>query len=440
VHSDRQGNALVGASAEAAAAYDEAVECFNLYRGDPVGTVDRAISDAPGFVMAHVLKAWFFALATEPAAAAEAAAIVTHARTLHPDDRAASHLGAIGHVLAGNWSKAATALDFHSMTWPHDIVALQAGHLIDFFRANARDLRDRIARTLPRWSEDRPGYSVLLGMQAFGLEEAGDYAAAEATGREALDRQPLDGWAHHAVAHVMEMQGRSEDGLDWMETREPHWAGDGAYFQVHNWWHKALYHLDLMQADDALALYDDRVRALGGDLSVNLVDASALLWRIQLEGHDTGDRWLSLAEAWRPLADGKLYPFNDLHAAMAFLAAGRRGEAERIVAAYRSDRRDCEVASWCRRTGLPLVEGFMAFHDGDYGTAVEKLHSARFIANCFGGSHAQRDVIDWTLVEAAIRSGLRDAAEALASERLALKPHSPVNRSFLQRASELRQG
>ena len=435
--SDRQGNALTGASAEAVDAFDEAVECFNLYRGDPVGTIDRAILDAPSFVMAHVLKAWFFALATEPAAATEASAIVTHARTLDPDDRAASHLDAIAHVLAGNWSKAATALDFHSMTWPHDIVALQAGHLIDFFRANARDLRDRIARALPRWSKDRPGYSVLLGMHAFGLEEAGDYTAAEATGREALDRQPLDGWAHHAVAHVMEMQGRPEDGLGWMETREPLWAGDGAYFQVHNWWHKALYHLELRQSNETLMLYDDRVRALGGNLSVNLVDASALLWRIHLGGHDTGDRWLSLADAWGPLADGKLYPFNDLHAAMAFLAAGRRGDADRIAAAYRADRRDSEVASWCRQTGLPLVEGFVAFHDGDYGTAVEKLHGARFIANSFGGSHAQRDVIDWTLIEAAIRSGMRDAAEALASERLALKPHSPVNRSFLQRTSAL---
>jgi len=436
VHTDRQGNTLAGASAEAAETFDEAVECFNLYRGDPVGTIDTAIADAPGFVMAHVLKAWFFALATEPAAAREASAIAAHAKTLDADDRAASHLSAIGHVLDGNWSQAATALDFHTMEWPHDIVALQAGHLIDFFRANARDLRDRLARALPRWSEDRPGYSVLLGMHAFGLEEAGDYAAAEATGREALDRQPLDGWAHHAVAHVMEMQGRAEDGLDWMETREPHWASDGAYFQVHNWWHKALYHLELMQADNALALYDNRVRALGGDLSVNLLDASALLWRIHLGGIETGDRWLSLADAWSPLADGKLYPFNDLHAAMAFLVSGRRGEAERIISAYRTDRRDNEVASWCRQTGLPLIEGFVAFHDSDYRTAVEKLHGARFIANSFGGSHAQRDVIDWTLVEAAIRGGMHGAAEALANERLALKPHSPVNKSFLARASK----
>jgi tetratricopeptide (TPR) repeat protein len=431
---DRQGNRLTGATAEALDGYENAVTSFNLYRGDPVGDVDRAIAAAPGFAMAHVLKAWLFALATEPAAAAEAVNIANLAGTLKPDEREASHLAAIGHVLAGNWTDAANALDSHSMDWPHDIVALQAGHLIDFFRANARQLRDRIGRTLPRWADDMPGYSALLGMYAFGLEEAGDYARAEATGREALDRQPLDGWAHHAVAHVLEMQGRTGDGLDWMVTREPHWADDGSYLKVHNWWHKALYHLELQQGADALALYDERVRGHGGDLAVNLLDASALLWRIHMEGRDVADRWSDLADAWMAHADGKLYPFNDFHAAMAFLGAGRSGEIERLLKTYRETEPTNEAQRWGRDIALPLIEGFTAFWSGNHAAAVDKLHGARYIANAFGGSHAQRDVIDWTLTEAAIRGGMHGAAEALANERLALKPHSPLNRAFLKRA------
>ena len=93
-----------------------------------------------------------------------------------------------------------------------------------------------------------------------------------------------------------------------------------------------------------------------------------------------------------------------------------------------------EVAAWSSGIGLPLVEGFRAFWCGDYQTAVDRLHGARFISNAFGGSHAQRDIIDWTLTEAALRGGLRDVAQALASERIAVKPHSPINRSFLRRA------
>jgi len=285
------------------------------------------------------------------------------------------------------------------------------------------------------WSPDLPGYSILLGMYSFGLEEAGDYARAEEAGRRAVEMQPLDCWAHHAVAHVMEMQGRPEDGIGWMIAREPHWAGDDNFFKVHNWWHRSLYHLDLGQIDEVLALYDGPIRHDRSTLAIELVDASALLWRLHLSGNDVGERWNEVATAWDSHADGRTYPFNDWHAVMAYLGAGRDGDVARIIAVYRNNGADtADAAEWGRRTALPLVEGFAAFWRGDYEIAADRLHGARFIANSFGGSHAQRDIIDWTLTEAAVRGGLTELAEALANERLALKPHSPVNRNFLSRS------
>ena len=432
---DRQGNALSGATADAVEFFDEAVEAFNIYRGDPVALVDGAIAAAPQFAMAHIFRAHLFAVATEPDAAEEARTFVAHAKTLPLNDRESSHIAALGHLLANNWTDAAVALDHHNMRHPHDLVGLQAGHLADFYRGNARNLRDRISRVLPKWSEDRPGYSIVLGMYAFGLEEAGDYSRAEAMGREAVARQPLDCWAHHAVAHVMEMQGRAEDGIGWMQAREPHWSGDDNFFKVHNWWHKALYHFDLGQSDVVMALYDERIRDGNSIVALDLVDASALLWRACLDGIDVGERWTDVATGWDHHADGKLYPFNDWHAAMSYLGAGRDGDVERLIGLYRQDTPAAnEMARWARATGLPLIEGCAAFWRGDYAAAVERLHRARFIVNSFGGSHAQRDIIDWTLTEAAIRGGMRETAEALAHERLALKPHSPINRRFLDRA------
>ncbi len=434
---DRQGNALSGATADAVTIYDQAVEAFNLYRGDPVALTDSAIAAAPEFAMAHILKGYLYAVATEPEAAAEAIAISARAKDLDLNERERSHIVALDHVLANNWTEAALALDHHTMCHPHDLVGLQVGHLTDFFRGNARDLRDRIARALPQWTEDLPGYSIVLGWYAFGLEEAGDYARAEAVGREAVDRQPLDCWAHHAVAHVMEMQGRPMDGVHWMETREPHWSGDHNFFQVHNWWHKALFHLDLGRRDLALSLYDEKVRDGNSTVAADLVDASALLWRLHLDGVDVGDRWDEVAACWEAHADGTLYPFNDWHAAMAYLGAERHDDVKRLIAGYREDEPAAnETAYWARQTGLPLIEGFSAFWHGDHATAVERLHRARYIANSFGGSHAQRDIIDWTLTEAAIRGGMADAAEALAHERLALKPHSPVNHRFLHKSRQ----
>jgi hypothetical protein len=233
----------------------------------------------------------------------------------------------------------------------------------------------------------------------------------------------------------MEMQGRAQDGIGWMVAREPYWAAEDNFFKVHNWWHRALCHLDLGQRDETLRLYDGPIRGGRSVIALDLVDASALLWRLTLAGHDVGDRWTELAQCWDQHADGRLYPFNDWHAVMAYLGAGREGELDRVTAALeRSAGEATEAGRWAGAVALPVIRGFRAFWRGEHRACAEALHAARYIVNAFGGSHAQRDVIDWTLTEAAVRGGLRDLAEALAHERLALKPHSPINQAFLRRA------
>lgn len=421
-------------NANAAQNYAAALRAFNIYRGDPVGLLNAALEEAPDFAMAHIMKAYLFALATEPGATIAARKFLTAAQKVAQTDAEHSHIAALKELVAGNWTAAALTLDHHNMAHPEDLLGIQVGHLIDFYRANARNLRDRISRVLPMWSEESAGYSALLGMYAFGLEECGEYAQAEAIGKEATAREPLDCWAHHAVAHVLEMQGRTEDGLRWMQEREPHWTGDENFFQVHNWWHKALYHLDLDQPAQAMTLYDTRIRLEKSAVALDLVDASALLWRVHLEGHDVGDRWAELAKAWDEHADGKLYPFNDWHAVMAYLGAGREDRVDRILDQYRAaDTSTTETAGWAKNIGLPLIEGFRSFWHGRFEDAAQTLFAGRHIVNAFGGSHAQRDVIDWTMLEAAARSGQRLSAEVLAHERLSAKPHSPVNQRFLQR-------
>lgn len=435
---DRQGNRVSGATDEAVRHYDAALRAFNIYQGDPIGELDTAVAIAPTFSQAYLLKAYILALTTEPACVAEAARIATMVRGMAMNERERSQLAILDQVIAGNWNTAATAMDFHNVQYPHDLAALQCGHLMDFFRGSARDLRDRIARAIPAWSKELPGYHAVLGFYAFGLEEAGDYTRAEDTGRHAVQLEPLDSWAHHAVAHVMEMQGRAVEGIGWMLAREPYWAGDTNFFKVHNWWHRALCHLDLGQMDEVWKLYDGPIRGSKSPVAMDMIDASALLWRVSLSGHDVGARWNELADAWDAHADGRLYPFNDLHAVMAYLGAGRHDAIARVTQAQAAAATEStDTARWISDVGRPLTAGFTAFARGDYRGAVEALHPVRYIANQFGGSHAQRDVIDWTLTEAAVRSGMREVAMALSHERLALKPHSPVNRDFVKRAAAL---
>lgn len=437
MRNDQQGNRMSGATTPAASLFDQAVHAFNIYRGDPIVLLDEATQAAPAFAMGYIAKAHMFATTSEPAAITEAKTLVDTARALPLNDRERSHIAALDRLFEGEWSQAAEVLERHNLRYPHDILALQSGHLIDFFCANARNLRDRIARVLPFWTAEMPGYPIVLGMYAFGLEECGDYARAEDMGRKAVALQPLDCWAHHAVVHVMEMQGRPEDGIGWMIAREPHWAGDDNLFKVHNWWHRALFHLELGQHDDALALYDGAIREERSGVALQLIDASAMLWRLHLSGVDVSDRWAELATAWEPHADGRTYAFNDWHAVMAYLGAGREQAIERVQAALRTTASlPSEADRWASAYALPLVEGFVAFWRGDYAIAVDRLWRGRAISNAFGGSHAQRDVIDWTLLEAASRGRIVDVAQALINERFARKPHSPLTRRWLASITE----
>ena len=240
-------------------------------------------------------------------------------------------------------------------------MAHQAATLLDGYLGRFRWVRDRTARALPFWSKDLPGYGTILAFHGFGLEEAGDYARAEDELRAAAELEPHSFWPHHTVAHVMEMTGRPEDGLGWMVAREPFWSAPENITQVHIWWHKSLFHLELGQYEAALALYDGPLLSTLRPLALNLCNASALLWRLDTLGYDVSERWRDLVTRWEGHADGRTLMFNDLHAAMAELGSGQEPLVERRLAWMRETASsNAEAASCYREVGIPLVEG----HDG----------------------------------------------------------------------------
>jgi tetratricopeptide (TPR) repeat protein len=435
---DAQGHRLSGATAAAVAAYDEAVRAFNLVCGDAVGLFDAAREAAPGFAMAHLGKAWVFTAANDPGLLLQAQALVETARALPLNEREQAHLAALSYQVQGARAAAVAVMDRHLMRFPFDILAHQVATLADGFLGRFRWVRDRSARALPLWSTDQPGYATMLAFHAFGSEEAGDYGRAEEESREAAELEPTSFWPHHTVGHVMEMTGRPEDGLGWMGAREALWSSPHHTNQAHIWWHKALFHLELGQYDAALALYDGPIRATQRRLGNSLTNASALLWRLDTFGCEVGDRWRDLAALWEGHADGKCLVFTDIHAAMAELRSGQEALVERRLTAMRETAAsDAEAAGLYRTVGIPIVEALSAFHRGAYEAAVALLLRTRVDLWQIGGSHAQRDVIDWTLTEAAVRAGQRDVALSLAHERLGSRPRSAPNRCFLRHAGEI---
>ncbi len=437
---DALGHHVSGATPASLEAYEQAARELLCLVDDPLGGADRALLASPDMTMAHVLKAWLNLLGTENAGLPAARAALAAAAALPADAREQGHIAAAHAWAAGRWREAALRLEDLSLAYPRDTLALQVGHQLDFFLGASRMLRDRIARAMPAWDEGMPGWHALLGMHAFGLEECGDYAAAERQGRRSVELEPRDSWGWHAVAHVHEMRHAPRDGIAWLRPTSDTWAA-GSFLGCHNGWHLALYYLELDDHDAVMALYDRSIGGTGSVVVLDMIDASAMLWRLTLRGVDVGARWSTLAERWAPLADAGWYAFNDLHAMIAFVGAGRQAEqrtlldAQRRIVAEGSDN-----AMFTREVGHPAAVAVAAFGDGDYRQAVSLLRGIRGHAQRFGGSHAQRDLIDLTLLEAALRSGQRGLAVGLAAERRALQPASPLAQRAWQRARALPKG
>ena len=231
---------------------------------------------------------------------------------------------------------------------------------------------------------------------SFGLEEAGDYARAEETARAAAELEPFGYWPHHCVTHVMEMMGRPRDGLDWMAEREQFWSTKDNINRVHIWWHKALFHVELGQYDAALQIHDGPILATMRPASMSICNAAALLWRLETLGCDAGDRWQHLAALWEGHADGKLYVFPDIHAAMAELRAGQMAALERRLKTMRETAADgTELGAIYRAIGLPVVEGLAAFHHGAYaGGRASAAGAVRLVEDGRQSRATRRDRLD----------------------------------------------
>ena len=435
---DARGVATSSSNAKSLEIYERALRALNVYRGDAAAIIDQALAADPEFAMGHVLRAQVQVTLWERSALPGIGAAVARLEALHSrmNDRERRHAHALELWARGDWEGHRAELERLTAEVPRDLLALQVGHLADFYHGDRESLRDRVARALPAWSREEPGYGFLLGMQAFGLEECGAYAEAEEAGRMALHDEADDCWAQHAVAHVLEMQARQAEGILFMELRRKHWAQEDNGFAFHNWWHTALYHLDQGKPQRALEIYDQGVRPQPSEIRLMMLDAAALLWRMHLRGMDVGRRWEELADAYQGGDEDGFYAFNDMHTMMAFVASGRpkaAGELLRVVEACAAARNT--NARMEREVGLPILRAIEAFGRGKYAQAAALLAPVRARAHIFGGSHAQRDILSRTLLEAALCAGDKPLARALAEERAAQKPGCPFTRELRARAA-----
>ena len=411
---DHRDLEISGATGAARDAFERALDAHLSWRSGAALELERALQAAPTFTMAHVLSAYFSLCSRDPALVRQAHASYEIAASRPATPREQLHVSAIGAVLADELGAFKTILHGLLEEYPRDVLALQKGHALDYLTGDIEGMGARITAVLPAWSRDMPGYHAVLAMQAFSLVEAAHYERADDRGLRALDLDPWDTRAHHALTHVHEMSGNAVAGMRWMRDRSVYWAAD-TVAATHLWWHWALFHLALGEIRTALEVYDEHVRASSSSDMADMIDASALLWRIELLGGDAGGRWSELASAWESHTDDRYCTFNDVHAMLAHVGARDWRGADRLEKALSRSQSDLtRYGETTRLIGLPVCRALIAFGRGNYARAIQTLGPLPALAHRLGGSHAQRDILYLTLLEAQqrVRRAPRSTAAA----------------------------
>jgi tetratricopeptide (TPR) repeat protein len=436
MHTDQWGQEVTATSAEAVEALDTTVVAYLGLRLDTGNHLKSAFKADPEMPMASIARGNFMQLfchagllgkADESIAGAEAA-IAKHGATRREE----IHLQALKSWRAGDLRATLDGWEQVLLENPNDVLALRLAHFLHFYLGDMQCMRDSVNRVMYAWDSSVPAYGFVKGMQSFGFEETGNYAAAEAAGREAVEINPQDTWSTHSVAHVMEMMGRHEDGIEWLEGLCGNWGGVNN-FKYHTWWHLALYYLEREDFTKVLELYDTEFRKELTDDHIDIANATSMLLRLEMRGVDIGNRWDELGEVCAKHIDDHLFAFHDAHYMMAIAGAGRANDVDAMLRtmAEAAKRDDTTEAAVYRDVGLPLSQAIVASRNKEYGKVVDLLAPVRYQVYRIGGSHAQRDVFAQLLVHAAIADGRHDLARALLGERVERRPGSSLNWRWL---------
>jgi len=424
---DRWGHDLTTTSHQAVAAFDSALIDMMEYRQTMGGQVKAALEADPDFLMGLCLRGYMMMQFGSQAVLAKVREAIAAARKLSGDAtwREQRHLEALEAWSEGHIRKARGIWQEIVIKYPRDLLALRLHHFMSFWQGDRQGLRNLPVGVIAAVDETLPGYEFVLSMVSFGMEECGEYSRAEEYGRRSVSLNSNDLWGIHAVAHVLEMQTRHKEGTDWLDQPFGAWD-DRNPFKDHVWWHAALFSLELGDYDRVLDVYDREVKADDAGFYLDVQNSASMLMRLELCGVNVGDRWENLAELAKSRTGDHVMPFTDAHFMLALVGAKRHNDAAAYLASQKafgqSDEGD--AASTTRELGVPLSEGLLYYGKGAYAQATDKLLAIRNELAPLGGSHAQQDVFQQVLIDAAIKAGRNDLAGHLLRERTILRPNS----------------
>ncbi len=346
-------------------------------------------------------------------------------------ERERLYLWTISTWAAGDYGMSLMAHKALAQKYPRDLAAAKIGQVRAFSIGDSASILSIGETVLPANAENH----FVHGMVAFGLEQCHRLDEAEGAGRKATGMDRNDPWAHHAVAHVMETQGRVDEGLAWMEGLSDTWENCNSFMYTHNWWHVALFHLDRDDHARALEVYDTRVWGRLKEYSQDQVNAVSLLARLELRGVDVGSRWNDVATYLAPRTDEHVDPFLDLHYLYGLAKAGRDAEAAKLmtgIVVHAAKVKPVQQVMW-QQVAAPAARALIAHVLGQFDQSADLLGQVLPNMHRIGGSHAQRDLFEQIHLDALIRAGRIEPARAIVDRRLALRPNIAHTRRLAER-------
>lgn len=273
--------------------------------------------------------------------------------------------------------------------------------------------------------------SYLHGMYAFGLVETNFHAKAELEAHKGLQRNPKDGWATHALAHVFEMDNRPDEGIKFMEQTQNDWESSN-HLACHNHWHSALYHIEKGQMEAAAAIFEDQVlkRALKTQSMLDMVDACSLPFRMELDNKQkaasvTSKHWGEIYSVVKPHITDHIMAFNDAHFLFACIGSNNYGAVEELLETL-EPAMDTIAGRFQVKA---LLQAIVAYGREQFEECVELLYPIRYKLIKIGGSDAQRDVFHQMLIMAALKSPSKHHRKLV--EHLIIERQAKTNNSAL---------
>lgn len=347
-------------------------------------------------------------------------------------DRDARLLAALQALAAGRNHEAIRLLEDLTEVFPGDLLAAKICEFAYYLlgQQNCGPVYRAHMRRLAPLHGDDPDY---LGMAAFAHELCDEFGRAEELALRAIEIEPRNPWAEHALSHAYIRQGRVAEGRDRMRTFLPSLRTCDPLIYCHDVWHLALLEIDLGDAAAAGAILRDDVWGPYPGTSAQQVDGISLGWRLEMVGEDLGDFWSAVAEHVASETGQVFIPFVAAHHAYALARAGRGEDVRRLLATARTRaaRDDVEARDIWAPVGLPVVEAAAAHGAGDLATAVNRLTPAAADIAPVGGSDAQTDLFRMSYAYCLARTGRAPDAERYWRRATATRPPNELDARLL---------